>query len=614
MESFLLTTNPLLGRNSSLSSLPSSSSSISTQLNSKVEIIRRRIEKVNTTTTHVPTSIVASSASKRKTGKGLSANVAVDGSVATVGTVKDVSWTEVQYESGSIGHRAPPPAEVDKDKQMEYITKILGSKVYDVAVETPLELAPLLSTQIGINLYLKREDAQQVFSFKIRGAYNMISQLPKDQLANGVICASAGNHAQGVALSAQRLKIKAQIVMPTTTPAIKVEAVKRLGGKVIQEGETFDESQKIAKEISSRLGITFIPPFDNEDVIAGQGTVGMEIGRQMRGKIHAIIVPIGGGGLAAGIVSFYKLVYPEVKVFGVEPNDENSMAQALYRDEIVNVTDIGHFADGVAVQQVGDETFRICRELLDDVILVTKEEISAAIKDMFSDERSILEPSGALSIAAAKAYCKYNNITGVNIVAVCSGANMNFDQLREISDIANVDQSIICTILPETPGSLQQLTDMLDEDITEMTYRFSSGSQDAVVVYKVSAVGTELEDMVEMLNTAGFTTYTLNDNPVVKNHLRYMTGGRADLENETLFRFTFPERKGALKHFFKDFKQSWNVSLFHHRAQGILTSDVLIGVQLEKSEEKDFHEHLRKVGYKYEVVPQDDAAQVLAKL
>lgn len=443
----------------------------------------------------------------------------------------------------------------------------------------------------------------------------MISQLPEDQRKKGVICASAGNHAQGVALSAKRLKIVANIVMPTTTPQIKIDAVKRLGGAVETWGDTFDKAQERAKQRAIDEDLTFIPPFDDEHVIAGQGTVGMEISRQMKGNIHAMFVPVGGGGLISGIASFYKLVYPGVKIFGVEPNDENSMAQALKRGYIVNVTDIGHFADGVAVQQVGNETFRICNEVVDDIILVDKYAISKAVQDMFNDGRNILEPSGALSIAAAKAYCEYNNIKGVNVVAVTSGANMNFDQLRVISDIANNDtQTILVSILPEVPGSLDKLTKLIDEkgfNILETSYRFGEGSTDAVVVYKVDAVGSDLENLLLDLNSFGYETYALNDNDAAASHLRYMTGGRAKVENETLFRFSFPERKGALKHFLHGFQPNWNISLFHHRAEGILKSSVLVGIQLEKSEEKNFHAYAKKVGYKYEVLSPDDAAYIL---
>ncbi|XP_023543122.1 threonine dehydratase biosynthetic, chloroplastic-like [Cucurbita pepo subsp. pepo] len=532
---------------------------------------------------------------------------------------KGHSWKDLEVEEGVIVERKFPPANPDTKRQMEYLQKILGSNVYDVAIETPLQLAPLLSTRMGVNLWVKREDAQQVFSFKIRGAYNMISLLPKQKLKKGVICASAGNHAQGVALAGQRLKTEAHIVMPTTTPQIKIDAVEDLGGIVDLFGNDFNEAQERAQERSKEEDLTIIPPFDDEDVIAGQGTIGMEIGRQIRGKIHAIFVPVGGGGLAAGIVSFYKLVYPDVKVYGVEPNDHNSMALALHLGKVVFVGDIGNFADGVAVRQVGNETFRICNELLDGVILVKKESIASALKDMFNDGRNILEPSGALSIAGAVAYCRYHGIRRENVVAVTSGANMNFDQLGHIADLANSDQSILASWLPECPKSLGRLTDVvtrMDFSITEMTYRFSSGSVDALLVYKVRAVKEDLkiDTLVAELISCGFKTYTLSDNEVVRNHLRFMVGGRQNVENETLFRFTFPEKAGALNHFLQGFQPNWNISLLHHRDQGIITSEVLIGIQLEKSEEKKFDEYAKEVGYQYEAISPDDSAHVLAKL
>ncbi|EYU38592.1 hypothetical protein MIMGU_mgv1a003122mg [Erythranthe guttata] len=371
---------------------------------------------------------------------------------------------------------------------MEYLTNILASKVYDVAYESPLQLATKLSERWGVNIWLKREDLQPVFSFKLRGAYNMMAKLPKEQLERGVICSSAGNHAQGVALSAQKLGCNAVIAMPVTTPEIKWKSVERLGATVVLIGDSYDEAQTYAKKRAEEEGRTFVPPFDHPDVIIGQGTVGMEIVKQMKGPIEAIFVPVGGGGLIAGIAAYMKRVSPEVKIIGVEPFDANAMALSLHHDQRVMLDQVGGFADGVAVKVVGEETFRLCSELIDGVVLVGRDAICASIKDMFEEKRSILEPAGALALAGAEAYCKYYGLKGANVVAVTSGANMNFDRLRLVTELADVGrrrEAVLATYIQEEPGSFKQFCELVGPlNITEFKYRCILDKQEALVLYR----------------------------------------------------------------------------------------------------------------------------------
>ncbi|XP_022863151.1 threonine dehydratase biosynthetic, chloroplastic [Olea europaea var. sylvestris] len=499
---------------------------------------------------------------------------------------------------------------------MEYLTNILASKVYDVAHESPLQLANKLSERLGVNVWLKREDLQPVFSFKLRGAYNMMAKLSKKQLERGVICSSAGNHAQGVALSAQRLGCNAVIAMPVTTPEIKWRSVERLGATVVLVGDSYDEAQAYAKKRAIEENRTFVPPFDHPDVIIGQGTVGMEIVRQMKGPIHAIFVPVGGGGLIAGIAAYVKRVSPEVKIIGVEPSDANAMALSLHHGRRVMLDQVGGFADGVAVKEVGEETFRLCRELIDGVVLVNRDAICASIKDMFQEKRSILEPAGALALAGAEAYCKYYGLKDENVVAITSGANMNFDRLRLVTELADVGrqrEAVLATYMPEEPGSFKRFCELVGPmNITEFKYRYNTDKEKALVLYSVDLrTKLELEAMVERMKSASLHTINLTDNDLVKDHLRHLMGGRSNVKNELLCRFVFPERPGALIKFLDALSPRWNISLFHYRGQGETGANVLVGIQVAHTERDKFHARAKSLGYEYEVESTNEAFQLL---
>ncbi|XP_044502363.1 threonine dehydratase biosynthetic, chloroplastic [Mangifera indica] len=533
-------------------------------------------------------------------------------------STKKVSSNSLQYPSGYLG--AVPEHRVNDDgdnvtNAMSYLTNILASKVYDVAIESPLDFAPKLSERIGVKLWLKREDLQPVFSFKIRGAYNMMAKLPRDQLKSGVICSSAGNHAQGVAFSAKTLGCDAVIVMPVTTPEIKWQSVERLGAKVILVGDSYDEAQAYAKKLAKEEGRTFIPPFDHPDVIMGQGTVGMEIIRQMQEPLHAIFVPVGGGGLIAGIAAYIKRVSPQVKIIGVEPSDANAMALSLHHGERVMLDQVGGFADGVAVKEVGEETFRLCKELVDGVVLVSRDAICASIKDMFEEKRSILEPAGALALAGAEAYCKYYGLSGENVVAITSGANMNFDKLRVVTELANVgrqQEAVLATIMPEERGSFKQFCELVGPmNITEFKYRYTSDKA-AVVLYSVGVhTVAELEAMRERMESSQLKTDNLTSSDLVKDHLRYLMGGRLNVADEVLCRFDFPERPGALMKFLDAFSPQWNISLFHYRSQGETGANVLVGIQVLENDMEEFQNRANSLGYDYVVVTNDDHFQLL---
>ncbi|KAJ7976024.1 Threonine dehydratase [Quillaja saponaria] len=445
---------------------------------------------------------------------------------------KRVSPHSLQYPPGYVGavpDRTVSNGNDDINNAMGYLTNILSSKVYDVAIESPLQFAPNLSERLGVKVWLKREDLQPVFSFKLRGAYNMMAKLPKEQLEKGVICSSAGNHAQGVALAAKRLGCNAVIAMPVTTPEIKWRSVEKLGATVVLVGDSYDEAQAYAMKRGKEDDRTFVPPFDHPDVIMGQGTVGMEIVRQMQGPLHAIFVPVGGGGLIAGIAAYVKRVSPEVKVIGVEPADANAMALSLHHGQRVMLDQVGGFADGVAVKEVGEETFRLCKELVDGVVLVSRDSICASIKDMFEEKRSILEPAGALSLAGAEAYCKYYGLKGENVVAITSGANMNFDKLRVVTELANVgrkQEAVLASVLPEEPGSFKQFCQLVGHmNITEFKYRYNS-DKGAVVLYSVGVhTVSELRAMKERMEFSKLKTYNLTESELVKDHLRYLFHG-----------------------------------------------------------------------------------------
>lgn len=485
-----------------------------------------------------------------------------------------------------------------------YLEKILTARVYDVARESPLELAAGLSRRINNQLFLKREDMQEVFSFKVRGAYNKMVKLSPSALKRGVVTASAGNHAQGVALAAQRLNCHATIVMPFTTPQIKMQAVEARGATVIMHGDSYDEAYAHALKISTEERITFVHPYDDPDIIAGQGTIGMEILRQHPDPIHAIFAPIGGGGLISGIASYVKRLYPEIKIIGVEPVDANSMYESLKQKRRVKLAQVGLFADGVAVKHVGVETFKLCRELVDEIVLVDTDAICAAIKDVFEDARAILEPSGALSIAGAKAYAKREKLRDRHLVAVASGANMNFDRLRHVSERAELGEqreAIMAVTIPEKPGSFKKFCAMLGtRSITEFNYRYDDPEEAHVFVGVSVRNREEATKLISSLEKNGLCTEDLTDNEMAKLHVRHLVGGRArEIENELLYRFEFPDRPGALMKFLDSMSHHWNISLFHYRNHGADYGRVLVGIEVPPEEKADFKAFLDRFSNRY---------------
>jgi len=487
----------------------------------------------------------------------------------------------------------------------DYLHRILTARVYDVAIETPLEPARRLSRRLDNNVLFKREDLQPVFSFKLRGAYNKLVRLQPDELARGVICSSAGNHAQGVALAAQELGTRAVIVMPESTPTIKITAVESLGGEIILHGATYDDAYDHALELADRQQLTFIHPFDDPEVIAGQGTIGMEIHRQHSGTIDAIFVPIGGGGLIAGIALYIKSLSPKTKIIGVEPEDAASMVAAMKAGKPVTLNDVGIFADGVAVRRVGDETFRICRELVDDIVIVDNDEICAAIQDIFEDTRTIVEPAGALSVAGLKRFVEATGVSGQTLVTVNCGANVNFDRLRHIAERAALGEhreALFAVEIPEQQGSFMAFCEAIGKrNITEFNYRY----QDAVAAHIF--VGVELrrgneerEEILATLRNAGYPVIDMTDNEMAKLHTRHMVGGPGQsIDDERVYRFKFPERPGALLAFLTAIGNFWNISLFHYRNHGSDYGRVLAGVQVPDDELERFHRHLDDLGYPY---------------
>jgi threonine dehydratase len=488
----------------------------------------------------------------------------------------------------------------------KYLNKILRAPVYAVADETPLEFAPRLSKKLDNHVQLKREDLQQVFSFKLRGAYNKLVHLPEKQRSKGVIAASAGNHAQGVALSAQRLNIPATIVMPTTTPQIKVDAVVAYGARAILFGDSYDEACAHAEALAKQKKLTFIHPFDDVDVIAGQGTVGMEILRQHAAPIHSLFVPVGGGGLIAGVAAYVKAICPNTRIIGVEPEDTPTLQRALKAGRRVTLKQVGLFADGVAVRQVGKETFHIARQLVEEVVLVTTDEICAAIKDIFEDTRSIAEPAGALAVAGMKRYVSENQISGEKLVGIVSGANMNFDRLRNIAERAEIGEqreALIAVHIPEVPGSFLKFCSLLKKrSITEFNYRYADES-DAYVFcgIELGHGDEERRQLLQLLTESGYAATDLTDNETAKLHIRYMVGGHApQVTHEKLFRFQFPERPRALLDFLAQVGTRWNISLFHYRNHGAAYGRVLIGIQLKSNKEKKaFTASMDELGYRY---------------
>ena len=478
-----------------------------------------------------------------------------------------------------------------------YIKRILDARIYDVAIETPLEPMRQLSYRFGNRILLKREDLQPVFSFKIRGAYNKLLKLAPEQRARGVICASAGNHAQGLALGAQQLGVRATIVMPSTTPAIKVNAVRMRGAEVVLHGDTFDEAAARARELVEERGLVFIHPYDDPDVIAGQGTVAMELLRQHPGNLDAVFIPVGGGGLAAGMAAYIKYVRPEIKVFAVEPEDAACLKLAMdegNRDG--RLPQVGLFADGVAVAQIGEETYRVLRETIDGVLTVTTDEICAAIKDIFEDTRSIAEPAGAVGLAGLKKYAEQQGEQNLTLATVCSGANTNFDRLRYISErteIGEKREAVLAVTIPEQPGSyLQFCRDLGDRSITEFNYRFAGGAgrsgnsgEAHIFVGMQVATDTDRAQLVAQLQDKGYQVADLTDNEMAKLHIRHLVGGRAPgINDEVVYRFEFPERPGALRKFLEQLAGRWNITLFHYRNHGAAYGRVLVGLAVAEAE------------------------------
>jgi threonine dehydratase len=499
-------------------------------------------------------------------------------------------------------------------KPADYLTKILNARVYDVAIESDLTHAKQLSRRLHNTVLLKREDQQAVFSFKLRGAYNKMAHLSPEQLQKGVICASAGNHAQGVALGAQKLGTKAIIVMPVTTPQLKVDAVKNLGGEVVLHGDSYSDAYGLALEIQKKQGLTFIHPFDDPEVIAGQGTIAMEILRQHQGRLDAVFLAIGGGGLVSGVANYIKAVRPDIKIIGVQMNDSNAMMQSVAAKKRVTLTDVGLFSDGTAVKLVGEETFRIARGLVDEFIEVDTDAVCAAIKDIFQDTRSIVEPSGAMAVAAIKQYVTANKAKGETYAAVLCGANMNFDRLRFVAERAEVGEereALFAVTVPEERGSFKRFCETIGtlphfgnpsgaRNVTEFNYRISGSEKAHVFVGLTTSSKGESVKIAAHLTKKGFATLDLTHDDLAKEHLRHMVGGSSALANEErLLRFVFPERPGALMKFLSAMRPGWNISLFHYRNQGADYGRILVGIQVPKADDQVFATFLNQLGYPF---------------
>jgi threonine dehydratase len=483
----------------------------------------------------------------------------------------------------------------------DYLQMILMARVYDVAVETPLEVAAELSARTSNTVLLKREDQQSAFSFKLRGAYNKMVGLTAEQRARGVICASAGNHAQGVAMSARRLGCSATIVMPSTTPRVKIEAVAELGAEIVLHGDSYSEAAARAIELEAELGATFVHPFDDPAVIAGQGTIAMEILRQQQGPIDAVFVPVGGGGLIAGIAAYIKAVRPGIKVIGVQASDSDAMVRSVAAGERIELAEVGLFSDGTAVKLVGSETFRLARELVDGFVVVDTDAICAAIKDVFLDTRSILEPAGALSVAGLKRYVADNGITGGTFVAIASGANMNFDGLRFVAERAEEHEALFAVTIPEERGSFRRFCGLVGpRAVTEFNYRISDTDAAHIFVGLATADRRDSVAIAAEFVEAGFPTIDITHDELAKEHVRHMVGGRSRLaQDERLYRFLFPERPGALLRFLANMRTDWNISLFHYRNQGSDYGRVLVGLQVPATDDDAFAIFLDTLAYPY---------------
>eukprot|EP00752_Nemacystus_decipiens_P004133 g3782.t1 len=490
-----------------------------------------------------------------------------------------------------------------------YLNKVLNARVYDVAIDTPLQKAVNMSNDLNNNVYLKREDLQPVHSFKLRGAYNKMSSLPQSALDKGVVACSAGNHAQGVALSAKKLNVTAVIVMPLATPMIKVNAVRNHGGPTVSirlHGQNYDEAAAEANRLVQEDGLSLIHPFDDPEVIAGQGTIGMEILKERNGRaLDIVFCCCGGGGLIAGVAAYIKQVRPEVKVIGVEPEDADGMGVSRRAGQIITLQTVGLFADGAAVRRTGAETFRVARDHVDDMITVTTDEICQAIKLGFNDTRCVMEPAGALAIAGMRKYVRDNGLAGHSVVAICSGANMDFDRLRFVSERADSSETLISATIPERPGAFQELYSVLfPRNVTEFSYRYHESSRADMMVSFQALAGTSRKDdalsVIKGLRSKGMEVMDLSSNELAKAHARHMVGGRApNVMNELLYRFEFPESPGALSRFLAALSGGWNVSLFHYRNHGSDFGRVLVGIQVPPEESSEFHDFLQALGYKY---------------
>ncbi len=486
-----------------------------------------------------------------------------------------------------------------------YVERILKARVYDVAIETPLEEATRLSRRLGNTVWLKREDLQAVFSFKLRGAYNKIAHLSDSVAKRGVICASAGNHAQGVALAARERRIPATIVMPQTTPRIKVQSVIDLGGEAVLHGDEYDVAYEHAMQLARERHLVYVHAFDDPDVIAGQGTIGMEIVRQSGTPPDVIFVPVGGGGLIAGIAVYVKSLYPQTKIIGVEPEDAAAMYESRRAGKRVTLERVGIFADGVAVKRVGEETFNLCREYVDEILLVDTDEICAAIQDVFEDTRSIVEPAGALAVAGLKKWVAREKAQGKHVVCINSGANINFDRLRHVAeraDLGGAREGLLSVEIPEQPGSFLKFCETLGRrSVTEFNYRLEPGRPAQIFVgFGINQGRAERDAVISQLRAAGYGVNDMTDNEMAKLHVRYMVGGHArGITDELLYRFEFPERPGALLRFLQAVGTRWNISLFHYRNHGWDYGRVLAGIQVPLGEREDFVLHIKELHYAY---------------
>lgn len=507
----------------------------------------------------------------------------------------------------------PIPEKMRPLTTADYVERIRSTTVYEVASKTPLELARNLSVRLDNRILMKREDLQSIFSFKLRGAYNKLTTLSQDILEAGVICSSAGNHGQGVALAAQKKGIRAVVVMPVTTPVIKVEAVKTLGGEVVLQGDTYDDAYTHARKLEKEQQLTFIHPFDDPDVIAGQGTIGMEILEQTEETISAVFVPIGGGGLISGIAAYIKGVNPAIQIIGVEPEDSAAMRDSLAAGKPIVLDHVGRFADGVAVRRVGDETFRLCQELVDDIITVDTDQICAAIRDIFEDTRSIVEPAGALAVAGVKKYLGACKAKDESFVVINCGANMNFNRLRHIAERAAIGEQhemLLAVEIPEEKGSFRAFCSALGHrNITEFKYRYSDSSKAHIFVgIELTSGQAEHQELIDKLHGLGYPLEDLSDNELAKLHIRHMVGGPGKgIENELLFRFEFPERRGALLDFLQAVGTDWNISMFHYRTHGSDHGRVLVGIQVPPSDADKLESHLAKLGYAHRDESQNPA-------